>query len=178
MPIRINRRVSARVRPIAVILNKHVQLLVIRIGDDHLQRSFPSLARIHSKLNWLANRQRILLINTWTVRAHLRRIEMALLLNPGHKRRARYVVIVAQNVDSILADSCRPVCHIGRAVHVVDAIDLGLGGAFDREAERARLAVCLDDKIGWIANSATLQTRPIGLDERLLIRSDVNLVSE
>ena len=176
VPVGVDGRVAARVRAVAIVAHGHVQLLVVGVAHADAERRVAGLAAIDRELDRLVDdERRRVRVDARSVGFDARRIEVARLLDPGHVGRGGYVLAIAQYVHGVLAHGRRPVGHVGRAVEVVDAVDARLRGTLDGEAERARLAVRLDDEVGRVADDAALEARSVGLDLRVAVGSDVHV---
>lgn len=114
--------------------------------------------------------------------------------NLSHVRRFRDVFAVAEDVHRILARCFGVVAHIGRAIAVVVALDLGLRRAFNAESyfkqnlsipravrsmnqmitKCSVVAVSFDGEKSGLADDSAVQSRTEHYDLRLLVGSDVD----
>ena len=86
-------------------------------------------------------------------------------LHVGHERRELDVLVVAQHVDGVLAGLRRVVGDVAAAVLHVQALDAGLAGSLDREAELADLVSGgLDHEFGRVSDGAAVEAWSVGAD--------------
>lgn len=108
-------------------------------------------------------------------RVYLFRIEVGLRQNSRNVRRFGDVLVIAEDVDRVLARRGRQVRNIGGSIAIIVALYFCFGWAFDGETKGASLTVCVHCKLGRLADDAGAQTWSESPDVGLLVRTHVDL---